>query len=64
MITLPGYQVTEHIYESANSLIYRALRRSDNQPVILKTLKEDYPTPTELIRYRQEYDLTSSPRNY
>lgn len=62
MMTLPEYQVIEHLYESANSLIYRATRRSDQQPVILKTLKENYPTPNELIRYRQEYELTSSLR--
>jgi serine/threonine protein kinase len=53
-----NYQITQQIYESANSLVYRASRNKDNQPVILKVLKEDYPTPEELTRYRQEYDIT------
>ena len=58
MINIPNYQITKQIYESANSLVYRALRDKDNQAVILKVLKEDYPTPPELTRYRQEYEIT------
>jgi predicted ATPase/serine phosphatase RsbU (regulator of sigma subunit)/tRNA A-37 threonylcarbamoyl transferase component Bud32 len=58
MFALPHYQILTPIYESANSLVYRAIRETDNQPVILKVLKQDYPTPEELTRYRQEYDIT------
>ncbi len=60
MLTLPNYQILTQIYESANSLVYRAVRNEDNQPVILKVLKQDYPTPEELTRYRQEYEITNS----
>jgi len=60
MYPFPGYQVLTQLYESANSLVYRAIREQDNQTVILKILKQDYPTPTELTRYRQEYDITRS----
>jgi predicted ATPase/signal transduction histidine kinase/tRNA A-37 threonylcarbamoyl transferase component Bud32 len=58
MLTLPNYQIISQIYESANSLVYRGVRKKDNQPVILKMLKQDYPTPAELTRYRQEYEIT------
>jgi predicted ATPase/serine phosphatase RsbU (regulator of sigma subunit)/tRNA A-37 threonylcarbamoyl transferase component Bud32 len=58
MISIPNYQIGTQIYESANSLVYRGERNEDNQPVILKVLKEDYPTPEELTRYRQEYEMT------
>jgi hypothetical protein len=60
MLTLPNYQIRTQIDESANSVIYRGMRKTDNQPVILKVLKEDYPTPEELTRYRQEYDIMRS----
>jgi predicted ATPase/signal transduction histidine kinase/tRNA A-37 threonylcarbamoyl transferase component Bud32 len=60
MLTLLNYQIGTQIYESANSLVYRGVREKDNQPVILKVLKEDYPTPEELTRYRQEYEITKS----
>ncbi|MDM8558858.1 AAA family ATPase [Candidatus Parabeggiatoa sp. HSG14] len=58
MLTLTNYQIGSQIYESANSLVYRGHRKKDNQPVILKMLKQDYPTPVELTRYRQEYEIT------
>ncbi len=58
MITFPGYQIITQIYESDNSLVYRGIREQDNQSVILKLLKEDYPTPLELTRYKQEYEIT------
>ncbi len=58
MITIPHYQISKQIYDSANSLVYRGLRNKDNQPIILKFLREDYPSPEELTRYRQEYDIT------
>ncbi|MEG4110029.1 AAA family ATPase [Microcoleus sp. S13_C5] len=60
MIKLPGIKVLAQIYESANSLVYRGIREQDNQPLILKILKEDYPTPAELVRYQQEYEITRS----
>jgi len=59
MFTIPNYQISTKIYESANSIIYRATRIDKNQPVILKILKEEYPTPEELTRYRQEYEIIS-----
>ncbi|MEG4093360.1 protein kinase domain-containing protein, partial [Microcoleus sp. Pol12B4] len=55
-----NYQIIAQIFESSNSLVYRANRGPDNQPVIIKVLKEDYPTPTELTRYKQEYEITRS----
>jgi len=60
MLILPNYQIQTLIYESANSIVYRGVRSEDNQSVILKMLKADYPTPAELTRYRQEYDITKS----
>lgn len=58
MLSIPGVAVKTLLYESTNSLVYRAIREADNQPVILKLLKESYPTPQELVRYRTEYRIT------
>ncbi|GBF81828.1 AAA family ATPase [Aphanothece sacrum] len=57
---LTNYQIIEKIYESANSLVYRATLKPDNQFIILKILKENYPTASELTRYKQEYEITRS----
>ena len=58
MMTIPGYQILTQIYESANSVVYRGIREQDDKAVILKLLKEDYPTPNELTRYKLEYEIT------
>lgn len=60
MLKIDGYQILTPIYESATSLLYRSLREQNNQPVILKVLKQNYPTPGELNRYKQEYEITRS----
>ncbi|PQJ95796.1 serine/threonine protein kinase [Chromatium okenii] len=59
MMLLSGYQTQSLLYESANSEIYRAIKAADGQKVILKVLKQNYPTPSEIARYKQEYELTS-----
>jgi PAS domain S-box-containing protein len=58
MITLPGINIHSKIYESLASLVYRGIREQDNCAVIAKVLKQDYPSPRELTRYRQEYEIT------
>ncbi|MFB2894787.1 AAA family ATPase [Aerosakkonemataceae cyanobacterium BLCC-F50] len=60
MISLADISVKEKIYESSNSLIYRGIKNQNNLPVILKVLKQDYPTAIELTRYKQEYEITRS----
>ena len=58
MVNLPGYQTHALLYESTNSLVYRARRLADDFPVVLKLLKQNCPSAAELTRYRQEYDIT------
>ena len=58
MISLSDYQISAQIHRSANSIVYRGKRKKDNLPVILKVLRQNYPTPTQLTRYKQEYQIT------
>ena len=60
MLIVPDYRISACIYESPKSLIYRGVRESDDLPIALKVLKEDYPSTAELSRYRQEYDIMQS----
>lgn len=60
MIDLSGIAVHSKIYESSNSLVYRGIRTQDEQAIVVKLLKQDYPSPQELTRYRQEYEITHS----
>ncbi|MBW4444862.1 MAG: AAA family ATPase [Plectolyngbya sp. WJT66-NPBG17] len=66
MIALPGVAIHSKIYESSASLVYRGIRVQDEQAhcfadtarVVVKLLKQDYPSSQELTRYRQEYEIT------
>ncbi|MBV9389663.1 MAG: AAA family ATPase [Chroococcidiopsidaceae cyanobacterium CP_BM_ER_R8_30] len=60
MIDLPGVAIHSKIYESATSLVYRGIRVQEEQAIVIKMLKQDYPSPQELTRYRQEYQMTRS----
>ena len=58
MIKLSDYLIKEQLYEGIYSLVYRALRQIDNQSVVLKILKNDYPTSEEIARFKREYEIT------
>ncbi|KYC38731.1 guanylate cyclase [Scytonema hofmannii PCC 7110] len=58
MRAIAGYQITTKLYESSKSLVYRGCRLSDKFPVILKVLKQEYPPPEEIARFKLEYEIT------
>ncbi|MBD1847018.1 serine/threonine-protein kinase PknK, partial [Cyanobacteria bacterium FACHB-63] len=60
MIALTGITAQSKIYESSASLVYRGVREADSRAIVIKLLKQDYPSPQELTRYRQEYAITRS----
>jgi serine/threonine protein kinase len=60
MLTFPDYSVSACIHESPKSLVYRGIRESDGLPVVMKVLREDYPSTEELSRYQQEYAILQS----
>ena len=59
MPNIHGYQGFRLIYESPRSSIYRARRQSDELPVVLKILREESSSPSEVLRYKQEHKIAS-----
>jgi len=57
MILIPGYQIKEKLYESYNSLVFRAFQEEKELPVIIKVLKGEYPNPERIVRFKREYEL-------
>ncbi len=55
-----GITAQSKIYESSASLVYRGVREADGRAIVIKQLKQDYPSSQELTRYRQEYEITCS----
>ena len=57
MFTLKGFYLSEKVYDSKRSLIYRAVRESDKLPVVVKSLKAKRPTREELDLFEYEYRI-------
>ncbi len=53
-----AYHIKSRVYDGAVTAVYRATRQGDNQPVVLKILKQEYPTPEELAYFKREYEIT------
>jgi len=51
------YVLSEKIHETRNSIIYRGHKEKENNSLIIKLLKTKYPTPSEIARFTQEYNL-------
>lgn len=62
MFQIGSYQVQEKLFESSNTLVYRAKNtlesESDDTTFILKQLKHQYPTPEQLARFRKEFEVS------
>ncbi len=60
LIKIPGYHVSDEIYHSSRTLVYRGYRETDQQPVVIKFLKNSYPSFTELVQFRNQYTITKN----
>ncbi|GJD15839.1 multi-sensor signal transduction multi-kinase [Rivularia sp. IAM M-261] len=59
-IKLPGYQSEQLLYEGDDTVIYRAVSSPDNQSVIVKVLKAQYPSVDAIARLKHEYNIATN----
>ncbi|MEG4584348.1 AAA family ATPase [Microcoleus sp. MOSTC5] len=57
---IPNYQIVETVYSGSRTLVYRGIRTSDQLPAIIKLLKNDYPTFSELVQFRNQYTIAKN----
>ncbi|HEY9849343.1 MAG TPA: AAA family ATPase [Leptolyngbyaceae cyanobacterium] len=57
---LAGYQITEQLYAGQRTLVYRAIRTIDRQPVAIKVLRNEYPNFNELLQFRNQYTIAKN----
>jgi serine/threonine protein kinase len=57
---LAEYRIIDLVYEGSKTLVYRAQRLDDCQLVILKLLKSEYPTISELRQFRNQYAIANN----
>ena len=56
-VDVPGYEIGERIYISTRTLVYRGWREADQTPVVIKLLKNAYPSLIELAQFRNQYTI-------
>lgn len=52
-----GFTILEEIFQSQNSLVYRALHHKKGQNVIIKVLKPLYPSPEKTAWFQREFEI-------
>jgi serine/threonine protein kinase len=58
-VRIPGYNVTEEIYNGSRTVVYRG-HRQDGKPVAIKLLKNPYPNFSELLSFRNQYVIAKN----
>ncbi len=59
-VTIAGYQIIEQLYSGSRTQVYRAVRQGDRLPVVIKLLKQEYPTFSELVQFRNQYAIAKN----
>ncbi len=59
-VNIPGYRVLEKIYTGTRTLVYRGLRKQDQQPVVIKLMRNEYPSFNELVQFRNQYTIAKN----
>jgi len=57
---LSGYQIVEELYRGPRTLVYRGMRIGDQQPVVIKILRNEYPNFNEIIQFRNQYTIAKN----
>ena len=55
-----GYHINEQIYAGTRTLVYRGIRCSNGQPVVIKLLRNDFPCFNELVHFRNQYIIAKN----
>ena len=58
--SIPGYCISEEIYNGSRTLVYRGYRKTDLLRVVIKLLKNPYPSFSELLWFRNQYTIAKN----
>ncbi|MBD2449920.1 AAA family ATPase [Nostoc sp. FACHB-152] len=59
-VSIYGYQISEELYNGSRTLVYRGYREADSLPVVIKLLKNLYPSFSELVQFRNQYTIAKN----
>ncbi|QLE44276.1 GAF domain-containing protein [Nostoc sp. C052] len=59
-VSIPGYYITEELYNGSRTLVFRGYRETDSLRVVIKLLKNPYPSFSELVQFRNQYTIAKN----
>ncbi|HEY9864323.1 MAG TPA: serine/threonine-protein kinase PknK, partial [Candidatus Obscuribacterales bacterium] len=60
VIKLVGYQILEELYAGTHTRVYRGIGTSNPVSVVIKILRNPYPTFDELVQFRNQYTIAKN----
>ncbi|MGJ5632806.1 trifunctional serine/threonine-protein kinase/ATP-binding protein/sensor histidine kinase [Nostoc sp. CALU 1950] len=60
LVSIPGYRISEELYNGSRTVVYRGYREADSLPVAIKLLKNPYPDFNELLSFRNQYTIAKN----
>ncbi|MEM7066533.1 MAG: AAA family ATPase [Cyanobacteria bacterium P01_B01_bin.77] len=57
---LSGYTLVEKLYEGTRIVVYRAIQNEQQCSVVIKALRHDCPSLSELVQFRNQYAIAQS----
>ncbi|MHC5598309.1 MAG: ATP-binding protein, partial [Nostoc sp.] len=60
LVSIPGYRIYDLLYNGSRTLVYRGYGEIDSLPVVIKLLKNPYPSFSELLSFRNQYTIAKN----
>ncbi|MCT7982488.1 trifunctional serine/threonine-protein kinase/ATP-binding protein/sensor histidine kinase [Laspinema sp. A4] len=57
---IPGYTLLEQLYLGSRTVTYRGIQQRDQQPVVIKLLRQERPSFAELVQFRNQYAIAKT----
>jgi predicted ATPase/signal transduction histidine kinase len=54
---IAGYDIGEPLYLGTRTAVYRAMQTAVQRPVVIKVLRNEYPSFSELVQFRNQYTI-------
>ncbi|MGD1700290.1 ATP-binding sensor histidine kinase [Dapis sp. BLCC M229] len=58
--SLTNYEIGDLIHESERTVVYRGVAKVDTQPVVIKLMRNDFPSFQELVQFRNQYTIAKN----
>lgn len=59
-LAISGYRIVEQLHVGSRTAVYRTTRATTQQPVLIKVMRQEYPSFSELLQFRNQYTIAKN----